>query len=292
MNIHFATLVTSRFWTSETLLLARTLRTFGGELASSRMTVLTPSDQRFPRKFLENLNHLSIQVAEFHLPEEAAKFPLGIIPFAAAAGEAELGNHCDLLVWLLPDTLILNPPTDFILPEDKTLAYRPVHHQNIGSAFSQPIDEFWQQIYRHTNSPEDRLFKMRTCYREEVRPYFNAGILAVRPKNNLLQKWAEEFRRIFQHPDFTPFYSNQLYAIFMHQAVLSGVILQHLSPAQLIALPESYNYPLHMHTDYPEEGKVSQLSDLVTARYESSAELPGYLEGFENRDQLQALLDQ
>ncbi|MBN2045649.1 MAG: hypothetical protein JW757_11555 [Anaerolineales bacterium] len=290
MNIHFATLAASRFWISEAVLLAKTLRTFGGDFAKNPITILAPQEQPFAPHTQADFDQLSIQSVGFYLPDAATRFPLGIIPYAAAAAESLHTKQCDVLIWLLPDTLILNPPADFILPADKVLAYRPVHHQNIGSSFNQPIDEFWQKIYSHTQTPEDRLFKMVSCYREEVRPYFNAGILAVRPEFGTLQKWAEVFERSYKHPDFTPFYQNQRYAIFMHQAVLAGVILHQLSPGQTISLPESYNYPLHMHADYPPEGKVSQLFNLVTARYESSRELPDFLSHFDDRDNLLNLL--
>ena len=262
MKIHFATLISSHYWSRESILLAKSLRTFGGDFANQPVTAFIPKGQSLPAETQTMIDQINIKMADYTFPKPAGDFPLGFIPYGAAAAESQLAGECDLLIWLLPDTLIFSPPLDFTLPEDKALAYRPVHHQNIGYSFSQPPDAFWQQIYRHTEVPEDRLFKMVTCYQEEVRPYFNAGILAVRPEMGILRQWAKAFERTFQHPDFTPFYEEQRYAIFMHQAVLAGVILHHLSPEQLFRLPESYNYPLHMHTGYPPEGKITRLSDL------------------------------
>jgi hypothetical protein len=41
----------------------------------------------------------------------------------------------------------------------------------------------------------------------------------------------------------------------------------------LYELPESYNYPLQLHADYPLEFRPTKLNDLVTCRYESFDEL-------------------
>ena len=58
-----------------------------------------------------------------------------------------------------------------------------------------------------------------------IRPYFNAGHLAVRPEKRLLRKWSETFLELYKAPEFQRFYADGRYRIFMHQAVLSGVIL-------------------------------------------------------------------
>ena len=61
---------------------------------------------------------------------------------------------------------------------------------------------------------------------------------------------------------FEPFFTNHLYRIFMHQAVLAGVVLSSFSHAQLHELPESYNYPLHLHGDYPLEFRPRKLDPI------------------------------
>jgi hypothetical protein len=97
-------------------------------------------------------------------------------------------------------------------------------------------------------------------------------------KEEVFSAWLSSFQRTYQHPDITPFYKKRKYAIFMHQAVLVGVILNRFSPDQLAMLPESYNYPLYMHTNYPPEGQPSSLNQLVTVRYEKTSQLPDFLQ--------------
>ncbi len=289
MHIQLATLVVPPYWTQESILLARTLRKFGGTLADAPLIIFHPQDRPLDAESARQLAGLSAETLPFEFDPDARNFPLAAVPFGAAAAEGHAPN-ADLLVWLLPDTLILNPPEDFLLEESQQLAYRPVHHQNVGSAWGEPLDPFWEKIYAHCKVPEVRIFKMTTCYQEHVRPYFNAGLLVTRPQNGLFQAWLESFLNAYRHPDFTPFFEQQKYAVFLHQAVLAGVILNHFSSDALAELPESYNYPLHMHDSYPSVGKVGRLAELVSARYERTADLPELLKPFEYAPRIADLL--
>ncbi|MEX1248314.1 MAG: hypothetical protein WEA61_07505 [Anaerolineales bacterium] len=61
-------------------------------------------------------------------------------------------------------------------------------HRLIGSHYAQPPDAFWRRIYELCGVGEDRFSPMRTSLEEEpIRPYFNAGMLAVPPEGGLLQ---------------------------------------------------------------------------------------------------------
>ena len=52
-----------------------------------------------------------------------------------------------LLVWLDEDTVFLQDPEEFDLPEGIRLGYRPVMHRNIGLRMDEPIDAFWERVY-------------------------------------------------------------------------------------------------------------------------------------------------
>jgi len=276
--ITFASLAIPPFWENESTLLVESLRRFGGSFAKQPFLMLTRKGKPLKKKTLKTFADYGVETAEFEMDEASLNFPLAMVTHGAAAAEKQVLGHTSLLVWLLPDTLILNEPGDFQLPAQFQLGYRPVHHQNIGSTYSQPPDAFWRQIFQHCKVPQERLFRMETCYKEAVRPYFNAGILVTRPENGIMVQWLDTFMRTFQHPDFVPFFKQRKYAIFMHQAILVGVILNRVLQDQLIELPESYNYPLHMHQKYPIEGQANSLNQLITARYERVKLLPKFLD--------------
>ena len=66
---------------------------------------------------------------------------------------------------------------------------------------------------------------------------------------------------------------NELYSIFIHQAVLTGVILSSLKRDELHELPFTYNYPLHLYNEVPQDLRPGNIDELVTVRYEE----PGVL---------------
>lgn len=139
-------------------------------------------------------------------------------------------------------------------------------------------------------STEDRVFPMETCTRDNIlRPYFNAGMLVVRPGRRLLATWRDYFKQLYRHSDFEPFYRKDvLYRIFMHQAVLTGVVLNMLERHELRELPETVNYPLHLYDEYPPEHRPEVLNELVTCRYEDIKDLWNALKGIAVKEPLKS----
>jgi hypothetical protein len=252
------------------------LRTFGGELADSpRIMLISEKEEPLSDITRERLSELDVHLIPFVIDDEAVRFPLASLAYAAARAEQQVGGKTEILVWMNEDTLIVNPPVDFLIREGINLAYRAVHHTRIGSVYNKPPDDFWSLIYHHCGVNEDRIFPMETCIRDNtIRAYFNAGLLVVRPEHHLLETWLDYFKRSYQHPDFQPFFKNDvLYMVFMHQAVLSGVVLSMFAREELLELPESINFPLNLQLECPPENRPRLLNDLITCRYESIEDL-------------------
>lgn len=111
---------------------------------------------------------------------------------------------------------------------------------------------------------------MKTHVEEiEVRPYFNAGILVTRPETGLFTTFFEAFLEMYQKSSFREFYKkDERYAIFINQAVLSGVILSKLETSDLVELPPLYNYPIHLYIEDTTKSKPASLDQLITFRHE------------------------
>ena len=109
-------------------------------------------------------------------------------------------------------------PSEFLIPADRMLGYRPVHRKLIGVAWQGPLDPFWSLVYRICGVTGGHDFSMVTHCGEKVRPYFDAGIIVVRPEHGLLTVRHRVFREAHLRSDFQEFYrENRLYAIFIHQ---------------------------------------------------------------------------
>jgi len=266
-----STVFPSRSSETQALLLAESIRTFAGSLAQASIWFFIPSiGKELSATFKERLLALNVSSIPFKIDSETANFPLASDVLAAALAESEALTSANLLAWLASNTVVIQEPKEFLLPSNKTLSFRPVHHTLIGSRYKEPLDPFWTSIYRYCKVPEARVFPMMTHVdATKIRPYFNAGLLVTRPKKRLLQAWRHTFFGVYQEPSFQKFYQkDERYAIFIHQAVLSGVILSMLETIEIQELPPTYNYPVHLYAQDVSGHRPSSLEELVTFRHE------------------------
>lgn len=259
------------------LLLAESIRAYAGRLSSSPILLYITPNTVLPREVRERLRSLDVEFINYEVDEEAAKFFFLPEVTAAAQAEERAEGKAEILVWLGANTLILQEPGDLRLPVGKNVGYRPVHITNVGSRFDTPLDDFWSLIYRRCGVIQDRVFPMKTHVDgNTVRPYFNAGHLAVRPEKRLLRKWSETFLNLYRAPEFQRFYADGSYRIFMHQAVLSGIILAEFPHDELNELTSTYNYPIHLHDEDTTSGKPTSIEEMVTVRHEGFWEEPNW----------------
>jgi hypothetical protein len=255
----------------KTLLLIESIRVFAGSLSKNPIwCLILGSEKMLSNTTRDTMADLAVKPLSFAIDRTTAQFPFSSEIRAAAFAESQIGTTVDVLVWLLANTLVLREPAHFLLSDEKSVGYRPVHHTLVGSRYNEPLDPFWKLIYRECKVPQDHVFAMMTHVDKTlVRPYFNAGVLITRPQRKLFQQWHDTFFRIYQAPEFRKLYQqDQRYVIFMHQAVLSGVILSDFKTDELQELPRTYNYPLHLYAEDVSGNRPTTLQELVTIRYE------------------------
>ncbi len=250
----------------EARLLARNLL---GLLPGARILLLHPAGESPAPIF----NDLPIQPAAFDLPAHLRDFPLGQKVFAAARAEELTAGST--LVWLDPDALFLRPPDDFLLPPGCSLAACPVHLKNISTPAAEPPDAYWQRVFALAG--EDPLAAFPLTTRVDglpIRAHFNAGCLAVRAEAGHLAAWREAFLRAAADPALAVLSAeNPLRRIFLHQAVLSAVILARLPRGEIHILPETVNYPAFLQARFgltPPPGLVGLRYD----RWQNLSSLP------------------
>ncbi|MFX0009408.1 MAG: flavin reductase family protein [Candidatus Hermodarchaeota archaeon] len=257
------------------LILAASIRKFGGLLSDFPIWVLIPELEDNINKEIKSLFlSLNVDLIPFST-KDVPKFPFITYVLAAANAELLAKKEGRLLAWLSSNTIIFNEPKYFILDENKSLGYRPVHHTNIGSFYDEPIDPFWELVYQKCNVSKEKIFAMKTHVdHNKIRPYFNAGCLIVRPEKGLLQSWWNVYKELYNEHSFKDYYNkNYLYAIFIHQAVLSAVILSTMERAEIYELPFDYNYPLNLYYNCPIVYRAKNVNELTTVRYEDPEDL-------------------
>lgn len=292
--LSFACLAGPGRLTRQASVLAASIREFGGESSPSPIWGLL--EQGDPD--LDDVEHtrfetLGIRVLRYRLPQEMASFPLARKVAAAAAIEQHARGKTEGLVWMDAHSLVVRHPHQTLLENSFRIGCRPVDHLLIGSRFDEPLDPFWQYIYRRCGVPEGRMFPMSTSVdRVKIRPYINAGFLAVKPETGLLARWFDVFVSIFNESQARSFYAkNDLWRIFMHQAVLTGVVLRCLHPTEIKMLPDEVNVPLHLFKDLDQEARDGLLDRMVTCRYDVRFEDPQWLGRLPLKDKLKAWLE-
>ena len=256
---------------TDNILLAESIRAFGGVFSNAPVWFFQPDyGKPLTGDARKRLADLDVRVVPFAAELEKLRFFFMGQLAGLARAETRLAGETKILAWLDANTLLVNEPKEFLLPDGKALGYRPVHHLLIGSRYDQPLDPFWMQIYKSCRVPQERVFPMHPVVEDlQMRPYFNAGILVTRPERCLFRVWHETFQDLYQDPIFKEFFAqDQRYVIFLHQAVLAGVVLHSMQQGDLFELPDTYNYPVHLFEHDTTSRRPVGMDELVTFRHE------------------------
>ncbi|MHA1934284.1 MAG: hypothetical protein ACW97A_03290 [Candidatus Thorarchaeota archaeon] len=278
---------------TDAILLAESIRAFSGSSSNCTIWYFFPNTNTPISSSARTIfDSLDATLIPFEIDKEVLQFPFTGNAHAAALAESMASGKTELLAWLAANTVIVQEPREFILQEDKDLGYRPVHHTLIGSRFEEPIDEFWKQVYIYCKVSEDSIFPMRTHVDDTlIRPYFNAGILIARPEKKMLQSWRDTFISVYQDPFLFELYKkDHRYAIFIHQAILSGVILSIFSAEEIQEFTPKYNYPVHLHDVDVTDQRPNTLDECVTFRHEGFYKDPDWADKMPANDSLKKWL--
>jgi len=250
------------------LLLAESIRAFAGKLANNPIWFYTPKTGEIDAGTNARLAELSVELISYK-PVSDDFFFLNDAK-AAKSAENKALKKSEQVAWMSSNSLILQEPRDYLLDSTKKLGYMPVHHTLVGSKINEPLNDFWRQIYDYCKVESEKVFPMKTHIDgQSIRPYFNAGFLIIRPKQKLMSRWFEKFKEAYNSPIFKKFYDiDKRYIIFLHQAVLSGVILACNRIDELKELPNLYNYPIHLYDVDNSKDRPSKIDELVTIRHE------------------------
>jgi hypothetical protein len=154
-------------------------------------------------------------------------------------------------------------------------AFRPVHIQNIGLSADHALDPYWNKVYQEIGLGD-------TGYRVEsyvdmqwIWPYFNTHLFAIDPRQAVLRTWLNHFTALIADVSYQEATCSDVqHRIFLHQAVLSTLLVKSIEQEQIRILPPEYSYPLHLHKEISPERRVTSLNDLVCPVYEGAFQYP------------------
>lgn len=268
-------------------LLIQSLRSFGGALSACLVWVFT---HNAPYADLADAN---VRVFPFTVTESLRGYPFASLITVCKRAEELAPAGTPALVWLDPNCLIVQPPLLFDLGASFDAALRPVHVRNVGSPPTEPPDAFWGGIYAALGVADVSLTVTSFIDRQELRAYFNSHAMAIRPALGLFGRWHELFEGLVADRSFqAAACGDELHRIFLFQALFSALVATALPPQRIRILPESYNYPYHLHDRTTAEQRAAALNDLVLVCNEDRLPHPDRVTDIEIREPLRSWLAQ
>jgi hypothetical protein len=251
--------------------MVKSLRTFGGRHKDAPVWAYVAGDLlESPSEALNKAKRLGAEIRTISAPEDVAWYFLSRKVFAAAHAEAEAKGKAVILARLDPDTIFVDEPAEYILPEGKTLGWRPVFHRNISPLFDEPLGEYWGRAYEVMGIWDASVFPMVTPADEDrIRPYFQAGCVVVRPERGIMKKWEEKLIVLARDPVIREICEkDQAKRTFTFQVALTGAVLDGLEQREMLAFSDRINYPIFFREMFGAKKDFHDITGAVTVRYE------------------------
>ena len=264
------------------------LRTFGGSLSQCPVWVFEVSPQTICCKDLQSER---VQVLPLETPNSVKQYNYADKVYACAQAESLAPAETHSLVWLTTECLFIQPPILFNLAQDFDAAVRPVHIKNVGLLAAEPVDDFWKQVYK-VAGVDDILTTVESFVdAQHIRAYFNSAAFAVNPATGLFSRWFECFETLVRDQSFqAKACQDERHQIFLHQAILSTLLVTMLDPERLRILPHEYVYPYNLHQDVPLDRRAAVMNELVCIYYEGRTLVPGAIDDIEVNEPLRSWL--
>jgi hypothetical protein len=250
---------------NESVLLAESIRRWGGAAAESAVYAFSPRPDYQPEPdTLERLEALGVKhVTESLIPDLPGGLPTFNKVFVSAWAERELDH--ETLVFTDTDTVITGEPRE-LLAGDWVAAARPVDRRIAGSRGKGKNEPYWRRMYEALGVTEEPYVETAVG-QMRIRAYWNSGLLAARRSAGLFGEWERALKTLYDR-DLVYHRMPQ----FMDQLSWAGVTAN-LGDRMLI-LPAAYNYPLRQRGGLDDEARDLDLAEIVHLHYRLFFHLP------------------
>ena len=274
-------------------ILIKSLRRFGGDYGGVPVYVVLGNPQDVP---CARLRQDGVELVPTDAGELGRRYPLAIKAYAAAQIERLTAERFDTLAWFDPETLVVGPLQALDLEDRFDAAVKPVFKLNkVALPADAPPDAFWEPIYRAVGLNVEAIPVVNSILEgRPIKAYFNCEIFSVRPRIGIFREWTARLESLLKDQDYQrAACPDFLHRLFLHQAVLSAVIISKTQASRRAELPDSCGYPLNLHQDLPPARKAAALNDLSGVILETLwDDNPDWMNLLEIREPLRSWLQQ
>jgi len=191
--------------------------------------------------------------------------------YAAAFIESMVENSLDTLIYLDSDIFVAASPDGIRLKHDQMVGAAPIAEWRLGKVgqlVDEPLNDYWKMIYTAClvkNPPDWHI--TTTIDRRKILPYFNTGVIAVRPSQAIFRQWRENVERLATDDRSSRQARNSGEFYFLEQASFAGTLLARFSQEQIRILEHRYNYPLHAHHLLPDHVRAAAMNEICFLHY-------------------------
>jgi hypothetical protein len=269
-------------------LLIDSIRAFGGALSHCPIWLFEADSQGVP---CNSLNNLDVRVLPLTVSDTMRNYWFAGKVCACARAEELANSRTRSLIWLSPDCLIIKPPLLFDLAPAFDAAVRPVHIRNIGLGATEPLNDFWEKVYETVGVRDVQATVESFVDAQHIRAYFNSHVLSVDPSKGLFRRWLKGFESLVSDREFqSSSCRDERHQVFLHQAVLSALVVTLLAPKRIRILPPDYSYPYNLHQRVPADRQAQALNDLVCVAYEDRSLDPNVVDDIDIGEPLRSWL--
>ena len=255
---------------AQALLLCRSIRRWGGALASAPVHAYRPREgEPLAESTRVELDALDVRLVEEPLNREHSYYPMANKVHACAHAERHL--EAEVLVFCDSDTVFVNEPAELALAPGVDATLRPVGDVGKGSKGPGHKNEpYWQRLYELADVDDPPwVTTMRTGKR--IRGYWSSGLIAARRQSGLLGEWLELLSRLLAagHVPRSGTVNN------MDQIALAAALSRR--PERIGALDHRYNYVIARRALYEGAMRDADLDELVHLHYTRWFNRPDFL---------------
>ena len=287
-QILFLTMVRSPGEQTRASLLIESIRAFGGDLRHCPIWLYEADPERAP---CQDLVEKGVEVLALSLPDTVKGYYFADKVFACAKAEEMAESGRQSLIWIDPTCLIIRPPVLYDLGRVFDAAVRPVHIKNVGILATEPLDGFWKGVCDVVEVQDIKTTVETFVDMQRIRSYFNSHAFAINPFNGLIGQWFACFEALVRDEAYQrAFCGDDYHQVFLHQAVLSALLVTKLEAQRVRILPPDYNYPYNLQVAVPQERRAAVLNDLVCIAYEDRSLDPDLVDDIEIKEPLRSWL--
>ncbi len=241
--------------------LIKSIRELSGSYSECNIYIVLGDIENFPANSLQGKN---IEILPIEMDKSFMDYPLAIKAFAAAQVEKIVKDKVESLVWFDPGVVVFNSFDALDLKNKYDASFRPVTiSNNISITPGTEPNDYWAPIYNLCGIEYQKLSTLKTIVDNvEIQPYYNCEVFSVNPKLGICSEWAEKLEILLRDDSYQKnVCTSFLRKLFLHQAVLSGVISSKINPEKIKSLPVTSGYPFNQHDRLPDDKKVSSLNE-------------------------------